>query len=331
MLRLILDPNICIAAANGHPHSAGLLDDIHEDRKYLKLIIDDTELIWYEYQSIVSQLGDRQKIWLKWILENKELYVESKSIELTGDSLSILHELGCDRPVEPQLLSLCWTYKNDLKLLIAGPDCQTNEVPVRGICKQGILEKLKENMGIDLTIWDSLYARRKISDYIKYDPPYPSNEDELDELLEENEFQENDHLEFKQAQSECLTQSILIKGMPELCAFANTNGGILIFGIKEYTKHIGTKVGFELYYKSDDEKIKKPKSIDEFDGIFATNPKLLNHMKPLLKAPVLQHKFIKLKNGKYVLIFYIKKVGEKILLGNKFFIRLGAHTIQVGT
>jgi len=123
------------------------------------------------------------------------------------------------------------------------------------------------------------------------------NEEDLQSILDNSEYRENQYIEYKGSFSfqkvpkGPVQEAELVEFRNDVCQFANAEGGYLLFGIDE------------------DEKTGIPKAIpgvevqkpDKFelelrDKLFAVQP----------KRPPVQIKFIKLKNENYVVVFKIE-------------------------
>lgn len=126
------------------------------------------------------------------------------------------------------------------------------------------------------------------------------NEADLQFIIRNPDFRENEYLDYKclfsidkyprsEAQKR---QEAIAELRSDVCAFANANGGYLIFGIKEDGKG----------------------GVDELSGIdiaddntdrFELN--LKNYLQPINpRPPAVETKFIKLDTGKYIVIVFVK-------------------------
>lgn len=335
MLHLLLDPNVCIAASHKHPHSSGLLEDIVEDREYVRLVVDEEGVVLDEYECLLKKLPEVQRKWLLWVLTNRRELLEELAIPNFPTHEPVLCSIGCGTPVEPQLLSLCWEHGSQVKLIVVGAEFRHEDLRQRGVHNKTILQQLRRDLEAEVVVWDAFRARRAIADHIKYEPPRPHNELELDALLEEYDFEENDQLEFKQPNNEDrskgfhLTRSILESVMVEICGFANAYGGRVILGIAEDDKHVGIKVGFSLHYKS--KRGIKPKCIDEIFNILATDPSLIPNFNPPIVPSALRYNVISLSNGRCVIVFHVQKTEFEYYYGGRKYCRFGRQTKLVET
>jgi len=333
MLHLALDPNVCIAADHDHPFSSRLLDTIWEGREYLRLVVDAQGVLRSEYEQLIGSLSETQRTWLRWVLDNGHKLLETVDISDLENRLQILSQEGCGTPVEPQLLSLCWERGRSIKALVVGPDFQHSDLRARGVHDTTTVARLRHDLGVDFVVWSSIDASRFIAEHLQTDPPWPSNEMELDALLAENNSEENDQLEFKQPNNEHrergyhLTRSILLEVMEAICGLANANGGKVLLGIGENRAHSGEKIGFELAYEKRGSI--KPSCLEDLFNTLATDELLLQNFYPRIVPTGLRYNEIRLDNGRYVLVFHVKKMDSECYYGGNLWCRFGRQNRRI--
>ncbi len=122
-------------------------------------------------------------------------------------------------------------------------------------------------------------------------------EEDLQKLIDNESYHESEYLEYKRELT-LLTAATKedkkrerAEFRADVCAFANSEGGYLIFGIQEDDGCPHSIVGIDLNEKSTD-KFKLNRT-DDLNGI---QPKL----------PTVDYKFIRLENGRFVVIMQIK-------------------------
>ena len=125
----------------------------------------------------------------------------------------------------------------------------------------------------------------------------PIDEDDLIVLIDNPDYKENEYLDYKetfsflQIKDKTQRNPKKVEFKNDVCSFANAEGGYLIFGVSDNNGCASELIGIDI--PNDD--------IDRFE---------LDRRNDLMgiqpKMPHLDFKFIKLKNGKYVVIIYIK-------------------------
>lgn len=337
MLWITLDPNVYLAAQLEHPPSLGLLDDLLEQREYVRFVLDEKDgTILEAYENIIEYLDGKSRERLGWLLANQQTM--TKHLPISRDCLEdeFLHQVGCDTPVEPHLLALCMQRGRDVHILAVGQDMDHPLWRHRGIHDAAKVKKLKEYFGLVLSVWCGQRARRALTDALRYQPLYPHNETELEEFLSDKRFAEGDTLEFKQPHNEqeggpfYLTPSILKETMQAICALSNAYGGKVLLGVAENKRHIGWIKGFTLEYKPERESKPRPKNWDELFTMLTTNPNLLRKFSPPFEPSELRYEEVELQNGRWVLVFDIAepnrdKVRERYY-GTGMYVRRGAET-----
>lgn len=125
------------------------------------------------------------------------------------------------------------------------------------------------------------------------------NDEDLKVLINNPEYRENEYIDYKLTFSflECEKGDVRNKKKDEfktdICSFANSNGGYLIFGVKDENNN---------GYATELQGIDIPdNNIDKFE-LDRRN----DLMSILPRIPYIQFKFIKLKNDKYIVIIFIK-------------------------
>lgn len=125
------------------------------------------------------------------------------------------------------------------------------------------------------------------------------SEEDLKELIDNPDYRENEYVDYK----ETFAFLDMPKNNPErikhiaefrsdVCAFANSEGGYLVYGISDDKGMAKSIEGIEI----------KDSNTDKFELDRKNN---LNSILP--KIPSVQFKFIPLANGKYVIVIHIKK------------------------
>lgn len=124
------------------------------------------------------------------------------------------------------------------------------------------------------------------------------NQDDLRVLLDNADFRENEHIDYKQTFSFLEMpngkerNAKINEFKSDICSFANSEGGFLIFGISDDNGCASELIGIEI---PDD-------NTDKFELDRRNN---LANILP--RTPYLKFHFIKLENGRFVVIIYIKR------------------------
>ena len=122
-------------------------------------------------------------------------------------------------------------------------------------------------------------------------------EEDLEVLVNNPEFRENEYIDYKQNFSflDELNGKVKSEKIAEfkndVCAFANAEGGYLIFGISDENGHANKIIGIDIPENNTDRF-----ELDRRNNLATINPKI----------PYMSYHFVKLKNGKFVVIIYIK-------------------------
>jgi hypothetical protein len=339
MIQLAIDPNVCIAAQACHPHSKGLLDDIFENRDYVRIVMDDGEhKVRETFEEVHSKVSDRYRAWVSWLLEGHQI-IESPVTKIHSE-----HQLGesmqCFSSLETQLLGICGEY--GIPLVVVGEEYKHPDLFHRNIYDVDKMNRLKHYKPFQhLMVWDARYARRAIADWVKHKPVFPHTEQELRLFLQQNK-REGDQLEFKQPYNGTpqsgsrLTRSILIDSMRGICAFANSHGGKVLVGIAEFKNKeyvVGKVEGFEpIYVNKTKQKTDKPnrKTSEEILGIIANDPDFLPGFQPPLTPDQLRCNTVELQSGRMVMVFDVDKPNNKamppVTFRGKRYMRFGQHT-----
>lgn len=128
------------------------------------------------------------------------------------------------------------------------------------------------------------------------------NENDLEELMDNPDFRENEYIDYKedftflkvQKDRKDIVSAKTAEFRSDVCAFANAEGGYLVYGISEENGCAKEIVGIEI---PDD-------NTDKFELARRTNLELIRP-----RIPYLKFHFIKLQNGKYVVIIFVKHDG----------------------
>jgi len=131
-------------------------------------------------------------------------------------------------------------------------------------------------------------------------PPLDCSEDDLQVIVNNPDHSENEHIDYKSEykigkipkdKADILNEE-KDKLRNDICAFANADGGYIIYGIKEGENHIPCSIdGIDI-----------PNG--DLDGFERGIRDLLQVIKP--RIPNISLKFIKLKNEKYVVVILVK-------------------------
>lgn len=126
-------------------------------------------------------------------------------------------------------------------------------------------------------------------------------EEDLKVLIENSDYRENEYLDYKEYFSFLLYDKkdpqrakYITEFKNDICSFANANGGYLIYGISDDKGMAKEIVGIDI--QNDD--------TDHFELDRKNN---LNQISP--KMPSVKFNFIKLENGKFVVIIYVNRDG----------------------
>ncbi len=124
------------------------------------------------------------------------------------------------------------------------------------------------------------------------------NEEELQAILNNADYRESECLDYKKnfaflevEKNDSRRNELLAEFRSDVCSFANTNGGYLIYGVKEVK---GIPVEFVGIGIPDD-------NTDKFELARKENLSLISP-----RLPSFKFSFIKLNNGKYIVILYIQ-------------------------
>lgn len=123
------------------------------------------------------------------------------------------------------------------------------------------------------------------------------SEEDLEVLIDNPDFRENEYIDYKQnfaflefpKGKERNTKKVEFKN--DVCSFANAEGGYLLFGISDKNGCASELVGIDIPNCNTDKY-----ELDRRNDLASINP----------KTPYLNFHFVKLKNGRYVVIIYIK-------------------------
>ena len=128
------------------------------------------------------------------------------------------------------------------------------------------------------------------------------NEDDLSALIGNPDYRENDYIDYKQNFSFLETKDASDKERKvaefrsDVCSFANADGGYLIYGISDDNGCASALVGIDI----------PNDNTDKFEL------ERRNNLTPILpKTPSVQFSFIKLNNGKYIVVIYVKKTAMR--------------------
>ena len=125
------------------------------------------------------------------------------------------------------------------------------------------------------------------------------NEEDLSKLIEEPDYRENEYIDYKKNfafleiskdKKDIITQK-KSEFKSDVCAFANAEGGYLIFGISDDNGCASELCGIDIPDNNSDKF-----ELDRRNDLVGIQPRL----------PYLKFNFVTLENGKYVVIIYIK-------------------------
>lgn len=125
------------------------------------------------------------------------------------------------------------------------------------------------------------------------------NEEDLQELIDNPDYRENEYIDYKRTfsflemdKSNPKRLTHIAEFRSDVCAFANADGGYLIFGISDENGMAKELVGVNIDANNTDK--------------FELDRK--NNLTPILpKIPSVQFKFIRLSNGNYVVVLFIRR------------------------
>ena len=125
------------------------------------------------------------------------------------------------------------------------------------------------------------------------------NEDDLQALIDNPDYRENEYIDYKRTFSFLEMDknnpkriSHIAEFRSDVCAFANADGGYLLFGISDKNGMAKELVGVDIDANNTDK--------------FELDRK--NNLSPILpKIPSVQFKFISLNNGKYVVVLFVHR------------------------
>jgi hypothetical protein len=335
MLSLALDPNVYLAAHLGHSPSEGILDDLFDNRKLIRLILDrDDGAILEAYEELVKHLTGNPRERLLWLLENQQVLARTLPVSVDCLRDGFLQETGCDTPVEPHLLALCAPSGRDIKIFAVGKDYTHTAWKHRGFHSSSTVQELKEHFDVNFSVWCGQPGRRALSDALCHQPIYPHTEEELEEFLERNRYTEGDMLEFKQPHNNqpggpfYLTKSILRETTQAICALSNSYGGKVLLGIAE-RNYTGWIEGFTLEYKSSQDV--RPKTWDEIFNILATT--WLPKISPPFAPSELRYDKIELPSGRGILVFDVQEPEKDKRKERRYsgvtYVRRGRQTVRI--
>jgi hypothetical protein len=318
---LVLDPNVCLAASLGHPSSDGLLDDIWENRDYVKIALDkDENTILKDYERLLPHLNEKERKWLQTLLANRKHRTIELSAPKAHSQASFFDSEGCSTPVEPHLIALCVEPGRDARLLVVGRDFKHPQWRHRGTHNEGVVLKLQARFP-ELLISKAIHARRAITDYLRNKPLYPHTELELQEYLRMHKYEEGDQLEFKQP-NPYFNRKLINSAMESICAMANSYGGKVLIGVDEDENNKGKLVGFVPRYKSNRGRIRDVTN-DELGRIPVHQ---LREFNPSFTPDELRYHVIDLANGNKVMVFDVEKCSNnKRRYKEKLYYRHGTY------
>lgn len=124
------------------------------------------------------------------------------------------------------------------------------------------------------------------------------NEDDLQQLINNTDFRENEYLDYKdtlpflhQPKGDKRREDGISEFRSDICSFANSEGGYLILGIKDNKGCAESINGIEIVDGNTDKF-----ELDRRSNLQSISP----------RCPYLQFRFVPLKNGKFVVIIYVK-------------------------
>ncbi len=123
------------------------------------------------------------------------------------------------------------------------------------------------------------------------------DEDDLKGLIDDPFFRENEYIDYKENFAHLIISDKVkkeekkVEFRNDVCSFANSEGGFLVYGIKEIKGEASEIIGIDIQ-NNDTDKFE----LDRRTDLQPINPRI----------PYLQFNFISLQNGKYVVIIYVK-------------------------
>ena len=124
------------------------------------------------------------------------------------------------------------------------------------------------------------------------------SEDDLSVLIDNPDFRENEELEYKKcfdyltSENKADKEKKKVEFKCDVCSFANTKGGVIIYGVIESSGCASSLEGID---------------IDDTDKFELNRRNDLNGIQP--RTPNVDFKFIPLKTGKYIVVLHIKNDG----------------------
>ena len=128
---------------------------------------------------------------------------------------------------------------------------------------------------------------------------FDCTEDDFCEIIDNLDYRENEYLDYKEMvhvlairrENKNAVANAKAEFRSDVCSFANANGGYIIYGIEEDSKSVPKEIkGIEI--KNDD--------TDKFELDIKN---WLQTIRP--RIPNYKISFLKLKNGKYIVVLYI--------------------------
>lgn len=122
-------------------------------------------------------------------------------------------------------------------------------------------------------------------------------ETDLEALKENFDYRENEYIDYKmnfsflESPKKEIRNAKISEFKSDVCSFANTEGGYLIFGISEENGCVKEIIGIDI-------------SNDDTDKFELDRRNNLNGIYP--RMPYLKFHFVKLQNGRYVVIIFVK-------------------------
>ena len=294
---LAVDPNVLIAAAEGHRHSTWALDALVERRSEFRIGIDPQSEIYKAYFENLQILKthDATNQFVKVFLDrSNRRYAVIREAVLTRSDQEWLAEIHCDEPVEPKLIAVGRSAPGESGMLVVGESLNSTSLVGRGTNSLDVIEQLHRKY-TDLQVWRVGEVRRQL-DLINRSR-YPGNESQLHQFLKDTE---TEFLEFKQPKPQDgtarLTHTIVIAALEAVCAMINSKGGRVLVGVDPEGKVIGIDPVLR-NGKPDDDLLSRRFS-DEFTWF---DPPINQYVKPAV---------VPLSNGRRVVLLHVNE-GEK--------------------